>query len=52
MRALSPRRGARGAGMKSRTVLLTVGIASAVAAALVAALLTNIFQRKQEAKNP
>jgi nitrite reductase (cytochrome c-552) len=38
--------------MKGRAALLVVGVASAVGAALVAALLTNIFQRKQEAKNP
>jgi nitrite reductase (cytochrome c-552) len=38
--------------MRPRTALLVVGLASAIAAALVAALLTSIFERKQEAKNP
>ncbi len=39
---------------RSRTglLLLGVGVVSALGAVLVAALLTNIFDRKQEAKNP
>jgi len=38
--------------MKHRALLVAVGIGSAIVAILLAALLTNIFQRKQEAKNP
>src|SRR6185503_11676581 len=38
--------------MRPRLVLLSVGIAAAVAGFLAAGLLTTIFERKQEARNP
>jgi nitrite reductase (cytochrome c-552) len=38
--------------MRNKLLLVAVGIGSAVVAILVALLLTSIFQRKQEAKNP
>jgi len=40
------------ANKRFKRVLLAVGIVSAAAAFGIAALLTNIFQRKQEGKNP
>jgi len=38
--------------MRNKALLVATGVLSAVVALLVAALLTSIFQRKQEAKNP